>query len=84
MKKIVDDVNDGLESLLGERVTFWCVNYIYTGRLVGVNDSCVKLADASVVYETGALDSDEWKDAQPLPNDWFIQLTAVESFGTLK
>ena len=84
MKKIIDDVNDGLESLLGERVTFWCVNYIYTGKLVGVNDTCVKLEDAGVVYETGPLTDKEWKDMQPLPGPWYIQLSAVESFGLLK
>jgi hypothetical protein len=84
MKKIIDDETDGLESLLGERVTFWCVNYIYTGKLVGVNDSCVKLTDAAIVYETGELDAKSWKDAQSLPNDWYVQLSAIESFGVLK
>lgn len=85
MKRLIEDESDGIESLLGERVTFWCVNYIYTGKLVGVNDTCVKLNDAFLVYETGPLDDGKgWQDAQPYPNDLYIQMSAVESFGVLK
>jgi hypothetical protein len=84
MRKIVEEVGEGLESLLGERVTLWCMNYIYTGKLIGVNDTCVKLTNAGVVYETGPLTDDKWKDMQPLPHDWYVQLSAVESFGILK
>lgn len=37
-----------------------------------------------VVYETGAFTNNEWKDAQKLPNDWYVQKNAIESFGILK
>lgn len=85
MKKIVNEVQgEGLEKLLGERVTLFCMNYIYTGVLTGVNDSCVLLTDASIVYETGAFDSKGWKDAQKLPHDWYVQTSSIESFGVLK
>jgi len=85
MKKLVEEVNgEGLDKLIGERVTLFCMNYIYTGRLTGVNETCVLLTDAAIVYETGELISDKWKDTQPLPNDWYIQLSSVESFGILK
>ena len=86
MKRIVEDVSDeGLESLLGERVTLFCSAYIYTGKLTGVNETCVRLDSASIVYETGELSSGPWKDAQPLPpGAWYVQLSAVESFGILK
>lgn len=85
MKRLVEEVNgEGLEKLIGERVTLFCMNYIYTGKLSGVNETCVLLTDASIVYETGELTSSAWKDAQPLPNDWYVQLSAVESFGLLK
>ncbi len=85
MKRLVEEVEgEGLLSLLGQRVTLFCSAYIYTGVLVGVNDTCVKLSDASIVYETGTLTDKNWKDAQKLPNDWYVQLTAVESFGILK
>jgi len=69
---------------MGERVTLFCLNYIYTGLLVGVNTSCVLLKDAAIVYETGELTSKTWKDAQALPGDWYVQTGAIESFGKLK
>jgi len=85
MKKLVEEVNgEGMDKLIGERVTLFCMNYIYTGKLSGVNETCVLLTDAAIVYETGELNSSDWKDAQPLPNDWYIQISSVESFGILK
>lgn len=87
MKKIVnvtEVAGKGLMALLGERVTLFCLNYIYTGKLVGVNDSCVMLEDASIVYETGPLGTKEWEDAQALPYSWYVQLGAIESFGVMK
>jgi hypothetical protein len=85
MKKLIEEVNgEGLDKLLGERVTLFCINYIYTGKLAGVNDTCVLLTDAAIVYETGELTSENWSDAQRLPHDWYVQLAAVESFGILK
>ena len=85
MKKIVEEVSgEGLQKLLGERVTLFCLNYIYTGRLISVSETCVLLTEAAIVYETGELNSKKWKDAQALPHDWYVQLSAVESFGVLK
>ncbi len=74
----------GLESLLGQRVTLFCANYIYTGQLMRVSPTCVLLKDPAIVYETGPFDSSEWKDAQPLPGSWSVRLLAIESFGVLK
>jgi hypothetical protein len=85
MKKIVQEVSGkGLEKLLGDRVTLFCANYIYTGILSGVNENCVLLTDAAIVYETGPFSDKEWKDAQSLPEDWYVQINAIESFGKLK
>jgi hypothetical protein len=85
MKKIVTDVEgEGLVKLMGETVTIFCACYIYTGKLIGVNDTCVLLQDAKIVYETGPLNDKVWKDAQPLPNDWYVQIGMIESFGLLK
>ena len=85
MKKIVQEVGgEGLDKLLGERVTLFCANYIYTGCLTGVNDSCVLLTDAGVVYETGPFSDKAWKDMQKLPGEWYVQRDAIESFGRLK
>ena len=85
MRKIVEEISgEGLEKLIGERVTLFCLNYIYTGKLMGVNASCVLLHDASIVYETGGLNTKSWKDAQSLPGPWYVQLYCIESFGVLK
>jgi len=85
MRKIVQEVTgEGLDKLLGDRVTLFCMNYIYTGKLIGVNDSCVLLENAAIVYETGPFTDSRWKDAQPLPHDWYVQRCAIESFGVLK
>jgi hypothetical protein len=85
MKKLIEQVEgEGLEKLLGERVTLFCLNYVYTGKLSGVNDKCVLLTDAAIVYETGPLDTKKWTDAQALPGDWYVSTAAIESFGVLK
>ena len=63
MKKIIiEEQGEGLEKLLGQRVTFFCCRYIYTGMLKGVNDDSVLLTDCGIVYETGALDKKDWDD----------------------
>lgn len=87
MKKLVriEEVSgEGLIGLMGENVTLFCLNYIYTGKLVGVNDVYVKLEKASIVYETGAFSDPKFKDSQSLTNDWYVQISTIESFGKLK
>ncbi len=87
MKKIVSVTEvsgEGLEALMGERVTLFCLNYVYTGNLVGVNTTCVLLEDAAIVYETGAFTDKAWKDAQKLPNALYVQTAAIESFSVVK
>lgn len=85
MKRIVEEVSgEGLDKLLGERITLFCMNYIYTGKLSGVNEKCVLLTEASIVYETGSFTDKSWKDAQPLPGDWYVSTNSIESFGVLK
>ena len=85
MKREACHYESGLESLIGEVVTFFCCRYIYTGKLIGVSDTCAELEDPKIVYETGAFNDKEWKDAQSLPQKtFFISLNAVESFGIMK
>ena len=85
MKCLVKEVEgEGLESFLGQNITLFCGVYIYTGKLVGVNDTCIKLSDAKIVYETGSFDSKDWKDAQSLKNDWYVSRQSIESFGIMK
>jgi hypothetical protein len=85
MRKIVQEVSgEGLDKLLGDRVTLFCANYIYTGVLSGINETCVLLTDAAVVYETGPFGDKKWKDAQSLPESWYVNIGSIESFGKLK
>jgi hypothetical protein len=87
MKKIMNVVEveeEGYLALIGKRITLFCMNYIYTGDLVGVNDTCVLLEKPAIVYETGSFSDNKWKDAQSLPNSIYINLAAVEAFGEVK
>jgi len=85
MKKLIEvQEQSGFDSLMGERITLFCLNYIYTGKLVGVNEKYVLLEDPAIVYETGAFTEKDWKDAQPLPNEMYVMLACVESFGKVK
>lgn len=80
-QKIVDDPNGGLVSLLNENVYLIC-NYIYAGKLVGVNTDCVELEDAYIVYQTGEWTAKNWADAQKLPAGKFgVQKAAIEAWG---
>lgn len=86
MKILVDEKDaEGLEALLGETITVFCALYFYTGKLVGVNSTCIKLEDTYIVYETGAFSEKGWKDAQKLPHKyWYVQTGMIESFGKMK
>lgn len=84
MKRLVETTGEGLEAQLGEKVTLFGLVYIYTGVLSGVNDTEVELTDAKIVYDTGELDSGDWKDAQSLPSPWRVRLASVESWGPAK
>lgn len=83
---LVEVPNSGLVSLIDKIITVYCSAYIYTGKLVGVNDSCIELADAKIVYDTGSFTNKDWTTSEKFPGSgqWFIQLTAIESFGLLK
>ena len=72
--QVVDVENEGLIALLHENVLIFAATYIYTGKLVGVNDTFIKLENAKIVYETGPFDNKTYKDAQNLPvSEWYIQ-----------
>lgn len=84
MKKLVtvtEESGEGLVKLRGEQVLLFCINYIYTGKLIGVNTTCVLLENAKIVYATGAFDKKNFDDAQALPFDCYVQVSAIESFG---
>ena len=84
IKTVTNVEDEGFMSLLGETITCFCAVYIYTGKLVGVNDSCIKLENPKIVYETGPFSDPKWKDAQGLPNTIYLQTAMIESFGVVK
>jgi hypothetical protein len=85
MKVLVESKDDeGLIAFLGNKITIFCGVYIYTGVLVGVNNTCVKLSDAMLVFSTGKFSDKAWADVEAFPGDFYVQTTAIESFGVLK
>lgn len=88
MKKLVTVTEvdgEGLEALMGESVLLFGLNYIYAGTLSGVNDKFVQLENAKIVYETGSFEKSGYTDAQSLPGKvWYVQLSAIESYGAGK
>jgi DNA-binding ferritin-like protein (Dps family) len=84
MKKLVqvqEVEGQGMEALLGQNVTFFCLNYIYHGELVGVNSTDIILRNAFLVYETGDFKDKGFKDAQKLGDEWRIRTSIIESYG---
>ena len=85
MKKLIEVTDEcGMESLMGERITLFCLNYIYTGKLIGINERYVLLEEPAIVYETGPFGDPAWKDAQALPHELYVMIAAIESFGRVK
>ena len=85
MKRVVVETDEGgFVAMLNEKVCLFCGVYIYTGKLVGVNDDHLEIVDAMLVYETGELLHGPWKNAQPLPNPWRIMKHGIESWGPAK
>ncbi len=84
MKKSVEIVEvkgEGLIKLLNEVVTVMCMNYFYSGKLIGVNDTCILLENPSIVYDTGDWNNKGYSDMQKLPcKEMYIQCSSIESF----
>ena len=84
MKKIVKVSSEGFEALLGKKVIIYSCRYIYVGKLVGVNNTCILLEDAKFIYSTGPYRKDikKWESSENCWNDsWYIQTSSIESFG---
>ena len=78
-------LKDGFEKLLGKRVLLMCAGYFYEGKLIGVNKTCVKLNNASIVYSTGAWSDKNYSDIQKLhAKEWYVRKNLIESFGLSK
>ena len=73
---------EGLLSLLGKNIEVTSGNYIYAGKLVGVNLTCIKLANPHCVYETGPFSDKKYKDAQHMGREFhYLQCGFIEGFG---
>jgi len=86
MKKlvnIVEETGEGLVKLMGERVTLFCMNYIYEGKLIGVNTQDILLEDAGIVYETGSFSDSKFKDRQAVAKLMYVRTGAIESYAVL-
>ena len=81
LKEVIEVENEGLISLLNENILVMCMNYFYYGKLVGVNDTCLKLEKCHQIFETGAFTDKTFKDKQFVAEEWYVQLSAIESFG---
>lgn len=81
MRKLIEVENEGYEKLLGEQVLVFCMNYIYTGKLAGVNTDKILLENPYIVYQTGAFDKKSFEDAQKLHDEIFISIASIESLG---
>lgn len=84
MKKLVkveEVAGEGLIGLMGEDVLILCMNYFYAGKLIGVNEQFIQLENVHIVYETGSFSNKAYTDAQKISDIFYIQLSAVESYG---
>jgi hypothetical protein len=87
MKKLVkvEEVEgEGYIALMGQTVTLFCMNYIYAGTLVGVNDDFIKLENGHIIYETGSFTTNQFEDAQKISDCLYIVKSSVESFSVTK
>jgi hypothetical protein len=84
-KLIIEQSGEGLVKLMGEVVTLFCVNYFWTGTLIGVNETCVLLQNPQIVYETGEWKKGtNWQDAQSLNvPEIYVMISAIEAFGVM-
>jgi hypothetical protein len=85
LQNVKEVENEGFAALLGKNVEIFCGVYIYAGKLVGVNQTCVKLENPHLVYETGAFTDKKYKDAQNMGREFhYVSMQLIESFGETK
>lgn len=85
IQTITEVEKEGLYALFGEKVILFCANYFYTGKLVGINKTCVKLEDPAIVYSTGAFTDKKYADEQAMgTKEHYVRLQFIESFGRAK
>lgn len=70
----------GFQALMGRVVELWGVDYIYHGKLAEIRLDAVRLEDASIIFDTGSFDSDEYARIEKLTTDRWVKRAAVESY----
>ena len=74
-----------LSHLIGEKVTFFCLNYIYHGEVVACDFRGVSLKNPKIVYETGDFEEKGFKNAELVYSDLFrLNHASIESYCILK
>ena len=81
LTQITEIEKEGLLALLGKKVLVMCGVYFYAGELIGVNETCIKIKNCYQVFETGPHTDSEFKYAQKIGDEWYIQNSSIESFG---
>ena len=77
-------MENNFENYINQRITLFCANYIYSGRLNKILNGWLTLTEAGIVYETGPFDVMQWQDYQPLPHSVSVNVNSVESIMILK
>ena len=81
---IVESEKNAYEELLGKKVCIISLTYIYAGELTGVNDTCIALKNAQIVYDTGSWSKASWEEAEALPcEEYYVSIACIESFGEI-
>ena len=70
LKEVIEVPDEGFVSLLNQNVLVMCGNYFYFGKLVGVNETCIKIEKCHQVFETGAFTEKSFKDKQFIAEEW--------------
>jgi hypothetical protein len=73
-----------MKELIGKNVLVFCMNYIYTGKLITVNASQLVLEDGAIVYDTGGFSDKGFLDAQKVKGDLIIGIPTIESVHVTK
>ena len=70
------------DELIGQVITVLCLNYYsYTGKLVEIGATCLKLENPIMTYNEIVPRLTE-RTVERLPATfWYVELTAIESFG---
>ena len=74
-------VGVGVAQFMGKSILLKCMNYFYFGKIIGVDAFGATVQDCYVVFETGAFDAAQFKDAQKIGDRFVIALQSIEAFG---